>query len=57
MIQAILNLLLMAAALVCVVFWILALGDWDGECHYDDCGHCPYRGTCPEEKRHVSEEK
>ena len=57
MIQAVFNLLLILMGIGCVVFWIMALGDWDGECHYDDCGCCPYHGDCPEEKKHVSEEK
>jgi len=34
----------------CIVFWILALVNWDGECHSDNCDCCPYSGACPKEK-------
>ena len=57
MITAVLNLLLIILGIVLTAFWIKALGDSDGECHYEDCGCCTYRGTCPEENKHVSEEK
>ena len=51
MITAIANLLLLALGVTFTVFWIIALADSDGECHYEDCGHCPYTGECPWEER------
>lgn len=53
--MAILNLILVAVAILVLVVWIKALGDWDGKCHYDDCGHCPYEGDCPMEEEHETD--
>ena len=50
MIQALFNLLLILMGIGCIVFWILALVNWDGECHSDNCDCCPYSGACPKEK-------
>ena len=50
MIQAFFNLLLILMGIGCIVFWILALVDWDGECHDESCNHCPCYGDCPMER-------
>ncbi|MBR1899910.1 MAG: hypothetical protein IJ820_02470 [Lachnospiraceae bacterium] len=55
MITAILNLLLVAAGLTVTAVWIISLANHDGKCHYDDCGECPYEGTCPMEEEHEAE--
>ena len=44
------NLLLVVIAIVVHAFWIAAVADSDGKCHYDDCKGCPYEGTCPAEE-------
>lgn len=53
--MAILNLILVAVAILVLVVWIKALGDWDGKCHCDDCGHCPYEGDCLMEEEHETD--
>ena len=45
------NLLLAAFGTVLAVSWIIALANSDGECHFDDCWHCPYSGNCPWERK------
>ena len=51
MFEVIMRLLLMAVGIAMVTMWIHALGESDGECHYGDCDHCPYDGSCPRERR------
>ena len=55
MISAISNLLLMALGIAVTVIWIMALADSDGECHSNDCGHCPYAGGCPWEEENEAD--
>lgn len=50
--MAIFNLLLVAAAIVVHAVWIISLVNYDGKCHYDDCGSCLYEGNCPMEDEH-----
>jgi hypothetical protein len=53
--MAILNLLLLAVAIAVHVVWIISLVNYDGKCHIDDCGHCPYEGDCPMEEEHETD--
>lgn len=55
MITAILNLLLAVLGITIMVVWIISLANHDGKCHYDDCGACPYEGTCPMEEEHETD--
>ena len=51
MIEAVMNLLLLAVAAAVTVLWIIALAESDGRCHLDDCQGCPFAGDCPEDRR------
>ena len=45
----IMNLLLLGIIIAVQVVWIIALVNYDGKCHYDDCDTCPYHDGCPQE--------
>ena len=50
MAEAIVNLLLVVLVLGCLILWVTALVESDGECHEEDCGLCPWSGGCEYEK-------
>ena len=51
MVEAIVNLLLVVLALGCLILWVSALVESDGECHEEDCTLCPWSGGCEYEKK------
>lgn len=51
MLEAAANLFIVVIAVTVTTLWICGLTNSDGECHYDNCDHCPYEGDCPWERR------
>ena len=50
MLETIANALLLAFLVGIFILWIVALTEWDGECHMD-CAYCPYSGWCDQEQK------
>ena len=50
MLEAIANGILLIILVGILILWIVALTNWDGECHMD-CADCPYKGWCDHENK------
>lgn len=51
LLSAIANLVLLIVMAICTAAWVVALVNWDGECHCDksECDTCPF--PCEDRKR------
>ena len=42
------NIFLLVFVIELFIFWLKAVGDSDGECHYEDCDGCLFYDRCPQ---------